>query len=48
MPVKEEDKKKTVFVSCAGLYEYNMILFGLTNALATFQYLIDAVLAGLR
>ena len=48
VPVREEDKKKTAFVFSAGLYEYNVMPFGLTNAPATFQRLMDAVLAGLR
>ena len=48
VPISKQDKKKTVFVSLAGLYEYNVMPFGLTNAPAMFQRLVDAVLAGLR
>ena len=45
VPVKEEDKKKTAFISYAGLYKYNIIPFGLINVPVTFQRLMDAVLA---
>ena len=48
VPVAKEDRPKTAFVTYGGLYEYNVMPFGLTNAPATFQRLMDAVLAGLR
>ena len=42
--LKEEDKEKTAFISCAGLFEFNVMPFGLCNAPATFQRLMDSVL----
>ena len=48
VPVAQEDRAKTAFVTYGGLYEYNVMPFGLTNAPATFQRLMDAVLAGMR
>ncbi|MGL4385614.1 MAG: reverse transcriptase family protein [Flavobacterium sp.] len=36
IPVKECDKEKTSFVTHNGLYEWNVMPFGLCNALATF------------
>ena len=41
-------QKKTAFVNPQGLYEFRVMLFGLTNAPAIFQRLIQEVLAGLN
>ena len=46
--IKEEDKQKTAFVTRDGLYEFNVVPFGLCNAPATFQRTMDLALAGLK
>ncbi|KAE8269828.1 hypothetical protein A4X09_0g2516 [Tilletia walkeri] len=46
--VKEEDRWKTAFICHRGLYQYNTVPFGLRNAPAIFQRLMDKVLGGLR
>lgn len=44
--VADEDKEKTVFCTPDGLYEFNVLPFGLCNGPATFQRLMD--LSGLQ
>ena len=46
--MNDEDKKKTAFTTKFGLYEFNVMPFGLCNAPATFQRLMDKLLASYR
>ncbi|KAE8228162.1 hypothetical protein CF326_g6918 [Tilletia indica] len=46
--VREEDRWKTAFVCHRGLYQYKTIPFGLRNAPAVFQRLMDKILGQLR
>ncbi|KAL5488507.1 hypothetical protein EMCRGX_G017449 [Ephydatia muelleri] len=43
-----DDREKTAFCTADGLFEFNVMPFGLCNAPATFQCLIDLILAGLQ
>ena len=47
IPIEEEDKPKTAFVTKRGLFEHNRMAFGLCNAPATFQRAMNMVLEGL-
>ena len=46
--VGEKDKEKTAFCTPCWLYKFNVLPFGLCNGPATFQRLMDLVLAGLQ
>ncbi len=46
--VSPEDRDKTAFCTHEGLFEFRVMPFGLCNAPATFQRLMDAMLAGLK
>jgi hypothetical protein len=43
LKIRECDILKTAFVSRYGMYEYTMMSFGLTNALAYFMYPMNKV-----
>ena len=48
IPVRERDNLKTAFVSKYGLFEFTTMPFGLSNAPATFQRVMELALAGLQ
>ena len=43
-----EDQEKTAFSTSLGLYEFKVMAFGLVNAPATFERLMETVLRGLQ
>jgi hypothetical protein len=43
LKIRESDIPKTTFITRYGLYEYTVMSFGLTNALAYFMYLMNKV-----
>ncbi|CAM4463373.1 unnamed protein product, partial [Lepidochelys kempii] len=47
VPLDETAKEMSAFITHVGLYEFNVLPFGLWNAPATFQKLVDGLLAGL-
>ena len=47
IPLVESDKEKTAFSSPNGKFEFNVMPFGLSNAGASYQRMMDMCLAGL-
>jgi hypothetical protein len=47
IPVHPEDQDKTTFTYNEGLYKFLRMPFGMKNAPATFQRMVDMILAGL-
>ncbi|MGL6196029.1 MAG: reverse transcriptase family protein, partial [Thermoguttaceae bacterium] len=43
VPINETDKRKTAFRSHIGLFEFNVMPFGLLNAPSTFQHIINTI-----
>lgn len=48
VPIKAEDREKTAFITNQGLYQFLVMPFGLKNALATFQRLMNEVLRNVK
>ena len=46
--VKPEDREKTAFATSERLYEFNVLPFGMCNGPATFQRLMNILLAGIQ
>ena len=48
IPLSERAKEKTAFITSTGLYQWKVMPFGLCNAPASFQRMMDVILAGLK
>ena len=46
--LSQDARAKTAFATHSGLFQFRVMLFGLCNAPATFERLMDRVLQGLR
>lgn len=47
IPIADEDRKKTAIITPFGLFEFNVMTFGLCNAAQSFQRFMDQVFFGL-
>ena len=48
VPLDPRDREKSAFITGNGLFEFNVMPFGLCNGPATFQRLMTSILAGLQ
>ena len=48
LDIKEENKEKTAFTTHTGLYQFTRMSFGLCNAPATFERVMEVVVRGLQ
>ncbi|XP_051888858.1 uncharacterized protein LOC127579869 isoform X2 [Pristis pectinata] len=48
VPLTDRGREISAFVTPSGLYEYNVLPFGMKNAPATFQRMINSVIHGLK
>ena len=48
VPMDPASSGKAAFVTTSGLYEWNVMPFGLTSSPSTFERLMELILAGLR
>lgn len=44
IPLRESEKEKTAFATPDGLYEFNVMEFGVCNAPATFEQMLETAL----
>ena len=48
VPIANDDRHKTAFITLYGLYQFKRMSFGLQGAPATFQRMIDRLIQGLK
>ena len=46
--MSEKDKAKTAFTTPRGLFQFQVMLFGLSGAPSTFQRMMDTLIQGLE
>ena len=48
VPIAKEDKPKTAFATPFGLFQFNVMPFGLQGAPSTFQRMMDNLIRGME